>query len=115
LSRDPLALSSAESERIAVTELAKLLHEEREQLQRERERASHAEQAATLWQERAHNLEEETKRLYAQLALPSTQPEPVPSTDPMEELRAKVDELTQRLQAQQDATPRSWWQRWRRM
>jgi len=44
-----------------------------------------------MWQERARNLEEETKHLRAQLALPTTQPEPVP----VEELRVKVDELTQ--------------------
>jgi len=92
-----------------------MLAEERERAAAADARASQAEQSAAMWQERARNLEEETKRLYAQLALPPTQPEPVPSTDPVEELRAKVDELTQRLQIQTDAViSRPWWQRWRR-
>ena len=92
-----------------------MLAEERERAAAADARASQAEQSAAMWQERAHNLEEETKRLYAQLALPPTQPESVPSTDPVEELRAKVDELTQRLQTQPDTViPRRWWQRWRR-
>jgi len=91
-----------------------MLAEERERAAAADARASQAEQSAAMWQERARNLEEETKRLYAQLALPPTQPEPVPSTDPVEELRAKVDELTQQLQAQAETAPRPWWQRWRR-
>jgi len=52
------------------------------------ERVSRAEQDAAMYQERARNLEEETKHLRAHLALPPPQP------DPVEELRAKVDELT---------------------
>jgi len=91
--------------------------------ERERERSATLEaellaarEAAAMHQERSRNLEEETNRLRAQLALPPTQPTPIPATDPVEELRTKVDELAQQLQAQADSgvSPRPWWQRWRR-
>jgi len=59
-------------------------------------------------------LETENLRLREQIALPSSQPAPTPTPDPVEELRAKVDELTQQLQAQAETVPRPWWQRWRR-
>jgi len=105
----------------AVAALERALEAERARANEERARSVALEaellaarEAAAMHQERSRNLEEETKRLRAQLALPPTQPEPVPSTDPMEELRAKVDELTRQLQAQPDPEPRSWWQRWRR-
>lgn len=52
-------------------ELVQLL---REQI----ERASRAEQAATLWQERARNLEAENSRLQELLALPAHDAEPKP-------------------------------------
>ena len=60
-------------------------------------------------------LETENLRLREQIALPSSQPAAAPRPDPVEDLRAKVDELTQQLQTQPDAViPRPWWQRWRR-
>ncbi len=106
----------------AITEMRMVAEQMRSLFEQERTRSTdldeklrQAEQVTAMHQERSRNLEEETKRLRAQLALPPTQPEPVPSTDPVEELRAKVDELTQRLQAQPGAVvSRPWWQRWRR-
>jgi len=91
-------------------------NEERARSTELEEKLRQAEQVAAMHQERSRNLEEETKRLRAQLALPPTQPETVLATDPVEELRGKVDELTRQLQAQPDAViPRPWWQWWRRM
>ena len=46
------------------------------QLDKERERASTAEQAAAMWQERARNLEGEMGRLQELLALPAHEEEP---------------------------------------
>jgi len=48
------------------------------QLNAERERASAAEQAAAMWQERARNLEAENGRLQELLALPAHEEEPKP-------------------------------------
>jgi len=104
------ATGHQEPERLAVVALERQLDRALLRAEQAERHATEARETAAMYQERARNLEEETKRLYAQLALPPTQSEAVPATDPMEELRAKVDELTQRLQSQ----PRPWWQRWRR-
>ncbi len=98
----------------AISELRSLVEQERARSAALEAELLSAREAAAMHQERSRNLEEETKRLRTQLALPPTQPEPLPSTDPMEELRAKVEELTRQLQAQPDPEPRSWWQRWQR-
>jgi len=106
--------SVADMSATAIAELARALEREQERSQAAEHRAENNAASAAMWQERARNLEEETKHLRTQLALPPTQPEPLPWTDPMEELRAKVEELTRQLQAQPDPEPRSWWQRWQR-
>ncbi len=71
----------------AVAELGAVARQAIEQLAQERERASAAEQAAAMWQERARNLEAENSRLQELLALPAHEEKPTPR--------------------------RRWWQRWR--
>jgi len=109
------ATGHQEPERLAIVALERQLDRAFLRAEQAERHATEARETAAMYQERARNLEEETKRLYAQLALPPTQPEPVSVPDPVEELRAKVDELTRQLQTQPDPEPRSWWQRWRRM
>lgn len=60
----------------ATQPLERLLTEERARAERERERASTAEQAAAMWQERARNLEAQVEQL---LALPAHEEEPEPA------------------------------------
>ncbi len=59
---------------IAVTELANLLREERERTERIEQQVVQAREAATMWQERARNLEAQVEQL---LALPAYEEEPV--------------------------------------
>jgi len=86
----------------AVSALEDTLEAERARADRSRSRSAQLEaelrtvrETAAMYQERARNLEEETKRLHAQLALPAPQPEPALVPDPVAALRAKVDELSQ--------------------
>ncbi|GEM_PF-1308777 len=65
----------------ALAELVRLLYEEREERRLERERASKAEQAAAMWQERARHLDGEVGRLQELLALPPHEPEIGPDDD----------------------------------
>ena len=58
----------------ATAPLERLLTEERSRTDQERERASTAEQAAAMWQERARNLEVQVEQL---LALPAHEEEPL--------------------------------------
>jgi hypothetical protein len=60
----------------AAAELGTIAREALAQLAREREVRSQAEQAAAMWQERAHNLEGEIGRLQELLALPAHDEEP---------------------------------------
>ena len=60
----------------AVAELGTIAREALAQLARERDVRSQAEQAAAMWQERAHNLEGEIGRLQELLALPAYEDEP---------------------------------------
>lgn len=70
----------------AVAELGAVARQALAQLAQERDRASSAEQAAAMWQERARNLEGEIGRLQELLALPEHEEE----------------------------SRRHWWERWKR-
>ena len=61
---------------VAIEALERALDQERLERQRALERASQAEQAAAMYQERARGLELEVERLSAQLALPAPAPRP---------------------------------------
>jgi len=93
---------------LAISEMRALLEQERARSAELEERLRQAEQAA---QERVRNLEEDNRRLHAQLALPTPEPPPAPSPpDPVAALRAEVELLRARLEA-----PRAPWRAfWRR-